>query len=199
MDRIHTDADTHTHTDTDTETHNPWTTHTTEIGYENPWIRVEHSEVTTPGGSPGIYGVVRFKNRAVGIVPVDAEDHTWLVGQYRYTVDEYSWEMPAGGSPEGESLIDTAHRELIEETGYRAGTLDPLFANVTLSNSVTDERGWCWLATDLTEVGAAPEECEDLQLRRLPVDEAIAMVFDGTITDGFTVMAYLHLAARRRS
>lgn len=176
---------------------NPWVTHDTEVGYENQWIRVEHSNVTTPGGSAGIYGVVRFKNRAVGVLPIDADDHTWLVGQYRYALDEYSWEMPAGGSPMDEQPEDTARRELLEETGLVAETLTPLLAGVRLTNSVTDETAWCWVATDLTVTEAEPEDTEDLQLRRVPVDDVIRMVLDGEINDAFTIMAFLRLHADR--
>ena len=178
-------------------TENPWITHSTEVGYENQWIRVDHNTVTTPGGSPGIYGVVRFKNKAIGVLPIDAEDHTWLVGQYRYTLDVYSWEIPAGGSPEGEEGIDTAQRELLEETGLRAQTWTPLLTEVQLTNSVTDELAWCWVATDLTQHAAEPEDTEDLQVRRLPVDDAIQMVLDGEIKDAFTVMSFLRLHANR--
>ena len=158
---------------------------------------MEHSDVTTPGGSSGIYGVVRFKNRAVGILPIDDEDHTWLVGQYRYALDEYSWEMPAGGSPMDEDPEATAHRELLEETGLRAGRLTPLLAGVRLTNSVTDETAWCWLATELTMTEAEPEDTEDLQVRRLPVDEVIEMVMNGDINDAFTIMSFLRLHAER--
>ena len=179
------------------ELKNPWTTHSTDVRYENPWIRVEHSAVTTPGGSEGVYGVVRFANLAVGIVPVDDEDHTWLVGQHRYALNEYSWEIPAGGCPQGESVEDTARRELTEETGLRCAKLTPLFSGVRLSNSVTDETAFCFVAEQLTAGDAAPEDTEDLALRRLPVDEAIALVLTGAITDSFSVMALLWLKARR--
>lgn len=178
-------------------TSNPWVTHTTEVSYENPWIRVEHSQVTTPGGTPGIYGVVRFANLAVGVIPIDDEDHTWLVGQYRYTVDEYSWEMPEGGCPVDESPEEAAHRELLEETGLRAGTLSPLFSGVRLSNSVTDETAIAFVATDLTQGDAEPEDTEDLQVRRVSVDDVIDMVLSGEINDSFTVMAFQRLALMR--
>lgn len=176
---------------------NPWTTHSTEVPYENQWIRIEHSEVTTPGGTAGIYGVVRFKNRAVGIVPIDDEDHTWLVGQYRYAIDQYSWEIPAGGSPMDQSVEDTAHRELREETGLIAGSLTPVLEGIHLTNSVTDEAAWCFVARDLEQADAQPEDTEDLQIRRLPMSEAIDMVLRGDITDSFTVMALLRLHADR--
>lgn len=176
---------------------NPWTTHSTEVPYENQWIRVEHSEVTTPGGSAGIYGVVRFKNIAVGIVPVDDDDYTWLVGQHRYAVDEYSWEIPAGGSPMGENTLDTARRELAEETGLRAAAFTPLFEGVRLSNSITDETAVAYLATDLSPGDATPEDTEELTLRRLPVEEAISMVLSGEINDCFSVLALGRLAVHR--
>ena len=178
---------------------NPWTTHSTEVGYENPWIRVEHSEVTTPGGSPGIYGVIRFANWSVGVIPIDEDDHTWLVGQYRYALEEYSWEMPEGGCPEGESHEDAAHRELLEETGLRAAKLVPLFSGVRLSNSVTDESATAFLATGITQGEAQPEDTEELQVRRLPVDEAIDMVLSGEINDSFSVLAFQRLALMRQA
>lgn len=178
--------------------HNPWKTHSTRIGYENQWITVEHNEVTTPGGSPGIYGVVRFKNLAVGVLPIDDEDHTWLVGQYRYPLDQYSWEMPAGGCPTGEQPTDTAHRELLEETGLRAETLTPLLTGVKLTNSVTDENAFAFVATGLTPGESEPEDTEDLQVRRLPVEEAIDMCVSGEIDDAYTIMAFLKLAHQRR-
>ena len=177
--------------------HNPWTTHSTEIAYENPWIRIEHSEVTTPGGSPGIYGVVRFANVSVGVIPIDDEDHTWLVGQYRYALDEYSWEMPEGGCPQGESPEDAAHRELLEETGLRAAQLSPLLSGIRLSNSVTDETAYAYLATGLTQGEAEPEDTEELRVQRVHVDEAIEMVLAGEINDSFSVMAFLRLSLMR--
>lgn len=178
-------------------TDNPWVTHETTVPYENEWIRLEHSTVTTPRGSPGIFGVVRFKNRAVGIVPIDDDDHTWLVGQYRYTLDLYSWEIPAGGCPEGETLETTAKRELQEETGLIAAEFTPLLDGIHLTNSVTDETAWAFVARNLTLGRAAPDDTEDLRVRRLPVDDAIGMVLEGTITDAFSVMALLRLHADR--
>ena len=180
--------------DTSGET-NPWVTHDTEVTYENPWIRIEHNNVTTPGGTPGVYGVVRYANRAVGVVPVDDEGYTWLVGQYRYPTDEYSWELPEGGAPHSEGLEETARRELAEETGLTAGSLVPMFSDIALSNSTTDERAYAFLATDLTQGEAAPEDTEDLKVWRLPLADAIQMVLDGRITDSFSVMMLLHMKA----
>lgn len=170
---------------------NPWVTHSTRTVYENPWIRVTESQVTNPSGNPGIYGVVHFRNRAIGVVPIDAEGHTWLVGQYRYTLGSYEWEIPEGGCPEGESSLEAAKRELREETGLIAGQYRVLLDNLALSNSVSDERATIYVATDLTQAEADPEETEALQVRRLPLEEAIAMVRRGEITDSISVIALL--------
>ena len=173
---------------------NPWITHKTRPVYENPWIHVSESEVTNPGGGSGIYGVVHFKNRAIGVVPIDAEGNTWLVGQYRYTLNTYEWEIPEGGCPEGESPLEAAKRELAEETGLIAGDYRTILDNIALSNSVSDERATIFVARDLSHTNASPEETEDLQLRHLPLREAIAMVRRGEITDSISVIALLFLA-----
>lgn len=170
---------------------NPWVTHSTRTVYENPWIRVTESQVTNPSGNPGIYGVVHFRNRAIGVVPIDAEGHTWLVGQYRYTLGSYEWEIPEGGCPDGESPLEAAKRELREETGLIAGQYRVLLDNLALSNSVSDERATIYVATDLIQAEADPEETEALQVRRLPLEEAIAMVRRGEITDSISVIALL--------
>lgn len=178
---------------------NPWITHCTEVKYDNPWIEVTHREVTNPSGGKGIYGVVHFKNRAVGVIPLDDEGFTYLVGQYRYTLDSYEWEIPAGGCPEGEEPAQTAIRELEEETGLVAQTLEPLITNMALSNSVTDERAFVFLARDLKPGTACPEETEDLQVKRLPLSDAIQMVLDGNITDSMSVAGLLRIAVGESS
>lgn len=175
---------------------NPWKTLSCRTAYENPWIRVEHREVIAPTGHPGIYGVVHMKNRAIGIIPLDEEDHTWLVGQYRYPTEEYSWEIPMGGGPADEQPIDTARRELAEEVGLQAETLEQILLLQT-SNCITSERAWVFLARDLSPVALAPDATEQLQIRRLPVDEAIRMCLDGRITDAVSVCGLLKLAALR--
>lgn len=152
------------------------------------------SEVTNPSGGPGIYGVVHFKNRAIGVVPLDGEGFTWLVGQYRYTLNTYEWEIPEGGCPEGESTLAAAQRELREETGLIAQHYRVLLDDLALSNSVSDERATIFVATGLTQAEAAPEETEALHVRRLPLSEAIAMVNRGEITDAISVIALLRLA-----
>ncbi len=171
---------------------NPWTTLDTREVYDNPWIRVEEHEVLNPSGGPGIYGKVCFKNRAIGIIPVDDDEHTWLVGQYRYTLELYSWEIPMGGGPLDETPEDCARRELKEETGLDADRLTRLM-DVHISNSVTDEVGHVFVARGLTQGETAFEETEDLRIRRVPLAEAIEMARDGRITDCLSVAGLLRL------
>jgi 8-oxo-dGTP pyrophosphatase MutT (NUDIX family) len=124
---------------------NPWRTQSIREVYDNPWIQISHHEVITPGGTDGIYGVVHFKNLAIGVVPLDEAGNTWLVGQYRYTLNEYSWEIPEGGCPLGTDPLESAQRELQEETGIKAKRWTKLL-NLYTSNSVTDEAGMAFLA-----------------------------------------------------
>ncbi len=170
----------------------PWRLHRCDTVYENPWLRLEHHEVTTPGNTAGIYGKVCFKNIAVGVVPIDDEGHTWLVGQYRYPLEAYSWEIPEGGCPQGSSAAETARRELAEETGLRCAQLYKLMQLHT-SNSCTDEVAELFLATELHLGESAPEPCEELLVKRLPLAEAIAMAMSGQITDAMSVAALLKL------
>jgi len=175
---------------------NPWTTLSRRLVYENPWIRVREDQVLRPDGQPGIYGVVEFKNRAVGVLPVDDEGHVWLVGQYRYPLNLYSWEIPEGGSSESESPEETARRELKEETGLVAGTLE-LIGTAHLSNSVCDEVAYIYRATELSQGPSMPEGTEKLHARRMRWEEAWAMLRRGEITDSMSVIALLHEAVSR--
>lgn len=179
------------------DTSNPWKTHSIEERYANPWISITHREVTNPSGNPGIYGVVHFKNTAIGIVPIDEEGYTWLVGQYRYPLDLYSWEIPEGGCPKDQDPLEGARRELKEETGFTAERWTVLL-EAHLSNSVSDEYGICYVATGLTKGEAEPEETEQLHLRRILVEDAIEMVMRGEITDSLSVMALLKVGEWRR-
>lgn len=164
-----------------------------DLRYENPWIKVTHEEVMTPSGTQGIYGVVHFKNRAVGVIPIDAEGNTWLVRQSRYALDCYTWEIPEGGAPEGENLLEAAKRELEEEAGLIAHKWEELMT-VHQSNSVTDEIGTIYVARDLEAGEQQLEPSEDIELRKLPLDDAIAMVERGEITDSMSVAGLLRLA-----
>lgn len=174
---------------------NPWKTLSEREVYSNPWIKISHHEVINPSGGKGIYGVVSFRNKAIGVVPLDDELHTYLVGQFRYTLNEYSWEIPEGGGPEGEEPAITAVRELREETGLEAETLE-LLGKIHTSNSVTDEVGYIFLAKDLKQLDASPEETEDITVRRIPLAQAVRMVESGEITDSLSMTGIL-LAARR--
>ncbi|MFY8092952.1 MAG: NUDIX domain-containing protein [Niveispirillum sp.] len=176
---------------------NPWHTRTRTRVYENPWIRVEHHDVLKPNGDPGIYGLVHYRNHAVGVVPVDPDGFTWLVGQYRYPLERYSWEIPEGGVPAGEDPAVGAMRELKEETGLSAGRMMPIINRVALSNSVSDEQGTLYVAWDLTEGEAAPDDTEELCLCRLPLRDALSMVLSGAITDSLSMLALLRLPLLR--
>ncbi len=169
---------------------NPWQTIRINPVYDNPWIHVTHREVINPSGGNGIYGVVHFKNVAIGIVPLDEDGNTWLVGQYRYPLERYSWEIPEGGGPLARPTLESAQRELLEETGLTANRWTPLL-EMHLSNSVTDEYGVVYIAQELTAGEAQPEEYEQLILRKLPFSEALDMVMEGKITDSLSVAALL--------
>ncbi|QIL75687.1 NUDIX domain-containing protein [Hymenobacter sp. HDW8] len=170
--------------------HNPWQVISTALQYQNPWITVREDQVINPGGGRGIYGVVSMKNKAIGIIPVDAEGNTWLVGQYRYTLNEYSWEIPMGGGPVELDVLESAQRELREETGLLAKRWTTI-SRIHTSNSVTDEEGFIFLAEDLEQGEVEPEETEDLRLWKLPLAEAIQMVMDDRITDAISVAGLL--------
>lgn len=175
---------------------NPWTTLRTREVYDNPWIRVSESDVLTPAKTNGIYGVVHFKNVAVGVVALDDRERVLMVGQYRYALNRYSWEIPEGGCPIGTSALSTARRELKEETGYRAKKWSKLL-ELHLSNSSTDERAEVFLAQELEEGEAEPEETESLALRWVPLKRALVDCLRGRITDAITVAAILRVAMDR--
>jgi 8-oxo-dGTP pyrophosphatase MutT (NUDIX family) len=174
---------------------NPWRTLSSERVYENPWIRVREDQVTRPDGELGIYGVVHYKNIAVGVLPVE-DGHTYLVGQYRYPLDQYSWEIPEGGCPAGEEPLQAARRELKEETGFEAENWRML-GHAYLSNSVADEYAVWFLATGLTPGERQPEDGEVLEVRRVPLDKALEMALDGRISDVLSQVALMSYALER--
>lgn len=173
---------------------NPWKTKSGKTIYDNPWIRLTEFEVEKPKGGDGIYGVVHFKNYALGIIPLDQEHNTWLVGQWRYSLNEYSWEIPMGGGSLSIDRLDSAKRELLEETGLTAEDWQEI-GKVHTSNSVTDEVGYIYLARELTPGPSSPEEVEVLKIKKLPLKTAIEMVMNGEITDSIS-MAGLLMAGR---
>jgi 8-oxo-dGTP pyrophosphatase MutT (NUDIX family) len=176
----------------------PWRRLDRRVAYENPWLTVWHDEVIRPDGAPGIYGVVHFANRAIGVLAIDERDRVLLVGQHRYPLDAYSWEIPEGGGGPDEPALDAAKRELAEETGYRAGTWREL-GRAALSNSVTDELAVFFVATDLEGGVAAPEGTEELLVRWVPFEDALAMTRDGQIADALTMLAVQREALDRRA
>jgi 8-oxo-dGTP pyrophosphatase MutT (NUDIX family) len=173
-----------------------FTRRTRRTAYENPWVTIFHDEVTRPDGSPGIYGVVHFANLAAGVVAIDERDRVVLVGQHRYTMDAFAWEIPEGGVPAGESALAGAQRELREETGLEAAEWRELL-RVELSNSVSDEVAVLFLATGLTHGDADPEPSESLTIRWVPFAEVLAMTLDGRIPDAMTVLAIQRVALAR--
>jgi 8-oxo-dGDP phosphatase len=172
--------------------------HSRRVAYENAWITVWHDDGSRPDGSPGIYGVVHFENLAAGVIAFDDEDRVVLVGQYRYTLDRPSWEIPEGGVPPSETPLEGIKRELREETGLEASEWREL-GRLDLSNSVTDEEAVLFEAHGLHHGEAAPEPTESIAIRWVPFDDAVAMVRDGAITDAMSVAAILRVALDRRS
>lgn len=173
---------------------NPWTTLSTQKIYENRWIKVDEHQVLNPAGGNGIYGTVHFKNKAIGIVPIDEQGNTWLVGQWRYTLNARSWEIPEGGGPLDGDPLESAKRELKEETGLTAARWK-LIVRTHLSNSVSDEEGFIFLAEGLTQGKSELEDTEaDMKTWKLPFREALQMVIDGRITDSLTMMGLLAVA-----
>lgn len=173
---------------------NPWTTISVREVYDNPWIKIDEHQVINPAGGKGIYGTVHYKNKAIGVIPVDDQGNTWLVGQWRFPLSEWSWEIPEGGGRMDHEPLDSAKRELKEETGLTA-TNWKLIQRTHLSNSVSDEEGFIFLAEGLVEGNSELEETEaDMKVWKLPLREAIKMVIDGKITDSLSVMGLLAVA-----
>lgn len=170
-----------------------WTFQASKEIYDNPWLSLAEDEVINPGGGISHYGKIHFKNIAIGIIPLDENDNTWLVGQYRYAPDCYSWEIPMGGGPLNIDPLESAKRELKEETGLTATHWEELM-HLHTSNSVTDERGLVYIAKGLTEGETEFEETEDLKVIKLPLEEAVQRVMDGEITDAVSVAGLLKLA-----
>lgn len=171
---------------------NPWQTLSGEVKMDTPWIEVSLHQVINPSGSPGIYGVTRFKNKALGVLVLDEQMNTWIVGQFRYPIDQYSWEIPEGGGSFHEDPIDSAKRELKEEAGIEAKNWTVL-QTLHTSNSATNEYAIIYLATGLSFGESEPEPDEQLQIRKIPFEELYERVKSGEITDSLTVAAVLRM------
>lgn len=174
------------------ETINPWKTLSKTEIYDNPWIKLTEYEIINPAGGKGIYGKIHYKNHALGILALDADNHIWLVGQYRYVLNKYFWEIPEGGGPLDKDRLESAKRELLEETGLVASEWSELQA-IHLSNSVSDEYGMIYLARGLEQHEAQPEDTEELQVKRISLEDAYQMVISGEITDSISIAAILRV------
>ena len=168
------------------EKENPWETIKSEIVHETPWVKISHHEVINPSGNPGKYSITHFKNIAIGILPLDEDYNTWIVGQYRYPINLYSWEIPEGGGKLDIPPVESAKRELLEETGIKAENWTKIL-EMHLSNSATDEFGVIFVAKGLTFHEPEPEDDEDLEIRKIPFDVLFEKVMRGEITDSLTV------------
>lgn len=175
-----------------------WQTVTRDAVFQNPWIRVESCDVIAPTGHPAHYGLVRFANRAIAVFPLHDDGTVPLVGQMRYALDAYSWEIPEGGAPHDEAPIDGAKRELLEETGLVANEFYQIL-EMDLSNSVTDEHATCFLATGLTQGAASPDDTERFEYARVPFSQLLEAVIKGQVRDALTVACTLrvyHMAVK---
>lgn len=174
---------------------NPWKTLSTRTVYENPWMRVREDKVIHPGGKEGIYGVIDTRI-ATGVVALNEAHEVYLVGQYRYPTDIYSWEIIEGGTDNDEGALDAAVRELREEAGLIASSWEPLGSEIHLSNCISAERAFLFLARGLEEVPSSPDETEELELRKVPFGEAVEMIDNGEIVDAVTILG-IFLARRK--
>ena len=179
-----------------TATKESWKKLGSKTVYDNPWIRVEEHQVINPSGAQSLYGKVCFKNRAVAILALDEAHNLYLVGQHRYTLDEYAWELPMGGAPVGEDVIAGAQRELKEETGISASSWD-IVMRLHTSNCITDELGIVYLARGLSHGEPQLEPTENLTVHKLPLQDALGWVLEGRITDAISVAGILKLWVER--
>ena len=172
---------------------NPWKKLSTKEIYKNPWIRVREDSIITPNGKNGIYGVVEAKI-ATGIIPIFNDLSTILVGQYRYATDQYSWEIVEGGADHGEDPMTAAKRELIEEGGYRASIVEPLGGEIHLSNSHSSEKGFLYIAKELTPCDQQPDDTEVLKVKRISIKEALSLVEENKIQDSLSIIGLYRVA-----
>lgn len=172
------------------ENNNPWEILDSTSVYSNQWIKVIEYDVRNPNNGIGIYGKVLYQNLAIGILVLDSDFNTWLVGQYRFPIDKYSWEIPEGGGALGTEPLESAKRELKEETGIVAENWSVLL-EMDLSNSVSDERSIVFVASNLKFGDSQPEETEQLQVKKVPFDDVYKMVMNGEIKDSITVATIL--------
>ena len=168
----------------------PWKDAGHSVFFENPWMKLTRHDATAPTGHPADYVVMRPQNMSVGVLPLHADGTVTLVGQQRFALMNWSWEMPEGGAPYGEDPLEGAKRELAEEAGLAASQWR-LAYRAEMSNSITDERAIAWLAWDFTEVPVAPDETEIIRVIRVPFGDLLREIGRGSIRDMFTLATVL--------
>jgi len=170
----------------------PWIRGVEETVFENPWLRVSRHDATAPTGRHVQYGLVSFKNLALAVLPLHEDGTVTLVGQNRFALADYSWEIPEGGGPVGEDPLEGAKRELAEETGLVAAEWRAVLW-AQLSNSVTDERAIGYVALGLSQgaSGHQADDTEDIVLARVPFREALDAALAGYLQDILTVAMLL--------
>jgi len=169
---------------------NPWKTISSKQIYESPWISLQVDEVINPAGQNSTYSITKFKKLAVGVLPIDTEGYTYLVGQWRYPFAKYTWEIPEGGGDFNDLPQESAARELKEETGISAKNWEKI-VEMDMSNSATNEVAHIFLATNLNFGKSEPDDDEEIEVKKIHFDKLYTMVLKGEITDSLTVAAVL--------
>jgi 8-oxo-dGTP pyrophosphatase MutT (NUDIX family) len=172
------------------ESKNPWKKIDSRVVYKNDWITVREDNVIRPDGGKGIYGVVETRI-ATGVVAVTESNEIYLVGQFRYPMNEYTWEIIEGGAEIGESPLVAAKRELEEEAGLIASSWEELGGEIHLSNCHSSEVGKLYLAKGLVETEKNPDNTEVLQIRKIPFTSCLGMLDRGEIKDGLSLIGIL--------
>ncbi len=176
--------------DDDVDKSSPWITYKSKFAYKNRWLTLREDDVKAPNGQDSTYSYVD-KIGAVGAVAMDPNNNIYLVGQYRYPMKEYTWEIVEGGSEVGESKLDAMKRELKEEAGIIGGKYDVVFDDLHISNSITNERGTLFLVRDFQIEQATPESTEKIVVKKLPFDEVINLIYQEKIKDAFSIIGIL--------
>jgi 8-oxo-dGTP pyrophosphatase MutT (NUDIX family) len=168
----------------------PWGASDERLVFESPWLSLREYQAVAPTGHPAVYGVVGFKNLAIGVLPLHEDGSVTLVGQHRFAMRRYSWEIPEGGGALDVDPLESARRELREETGLIAQDWREVL-RFELSNSATDERGFGYIATGLCPGEAAPDETEVIQVARRPFREVLDIALSGMMPDMITLAMLL--------
>lgn len=165
---------------------NPWKTLNSKQIYESPWISLQVDEVINPAGKPSTYSITKFKKLAIGVIPIDKDGNTYLVGQWRYPFNKYTWEIPEGGGSFEVEPVESAKRELLEETGITATNWEKIL-EMDMSNYATNEVAHIFVATNLSFQPPQPDEDEEIEVKKVPIEKVFEMVMKGELTDSLTV------------